>query len=221
MDWADDVTYAVHDVNDFFRAGIMPLDRLADRGASRERKKFYDGVFSREEFSYSRSDLEQAFENLTEYMPFTEPYSGTTTDRASLRGFSAGLISRYLRDGIHLADKLSPGVRRVQINPGMEKEVIMLKQLTWEYVILNPALATQQHGQRNVIKTLFHVFLEAAEKSTKSTLFPHAFREMLKTAANRQQCARIVCDYLAGMTERQATGLYLKLIGTVPGSGMH
>lgn len=29
MDWADDISYAVHDVEDFFRAGRIPLDRIA------------------------------------------------------------------------------------------------------------------------------------------------------------------------------------------------
>ena len=30
MDWADDVTYAVHDMDDFYRAGLVPLERLSD-----------------------------------------------------------------------------------------------------------------------------------------------------------------------------------------------
>jgi dGTPase len=37
MDWADDITYAVHDVDDFSRAGLIPLDALAHDHRERER----------------------------------------------------------------------------------------------------------------------------------------------------------------------------------------
>jgi dGTPase len=46
MDWADDITYSVHDLEDFFRASRMPLHLLAQKD-SRERKFFFENVFER------------------------------------------------------------------------------------------------------------------------------------------------------------------------------
>ena len=40
MDWADDVTYAVHDLEDFYRAGLIPVHLLSH---SAERERFLDG----------------------------------------------------------------------------------------------------------------------------------------------------------------------------------
>lgn len=41
MEWADDVTFAVHDTDDFFRAGLVPLDRLAEPSGE-ESKRFLE-----------------------------------------------------------------------------------------------------------------------------------------------------------------------------------
>ena len=43
MDWADDITYAIHDVADFYVAGKIPLDRLGSLKDDAKRRLFFAG----------------------------------------------------------------------------------------------------------------------------------------------------------------------------------
>ena len=95
MDWADDVTYAVHDVEDFYRAGRIPLDRV--RNDPGERGRFLNFAASR----YKGGNLdwkavEGGFNDLVKFIPISEPYSSTRTMRTGLRSLTAALISRYI-----------------------------------------------------------------------------------------------------------------------------
>jgi dGTP triphosphohydrolase len=47
MDWADDVTYSVHDIEDFYRAGRLPLHLLSKVRDTAERVAFFENVFQR------------------------------------------------------------------------------------------------------------------------------------------------------------------------------
>jgi len=78
MDWADDVTYSVHDLEDFYRAGRIPMDLLAGKKEG-QRQRFFDDVYQRNATRmdfYPRVDLEEAFGNiLAWFWRLDEPYT--------------------------------------------------------------------------------------------------------------------------------------------------
>ena len=216
MDWADDVTYAVHDATDFYRAGLVPLDRLASTNDSAERKRFVRAVFERHrtaglELPYPAGELEDAFNEAIVFFPLDEPYRGTEFQRSNLRRFTSGLISRHIA-AVSLNDP-----EGVLVDPERDKEVFMWKQLTWHYVILNPALVTQQYGQRKIIRDLFEIFLKSAA-SDDAMIFPEAYRELLKKAASNDLVVRLVADLISSFSEQQAVNLHRRLTGVSLGS---
>lgn len=233
MDWADDVAYSVHDIDDFYRAGLIPLDRLLTD--SDERTRFLEKVRSNWRGDRRRSnlpgydDVESVFEGLTEAMrvplqPLNRPYSGVREQRASLRSLTASLISRYVTRAVSLKGPDASGQGGVIISPELESEVYILKQLTWEYVITAPALATQQYGQRRLVEDLFN-FLTDAISNSNMDVFPPRFREHLQHAQSNsengvsdRENTRIIADYISGMTEREAIALHGRLTGRDLGS---
>lgn len=215
MDWADDVTYAVHDVSDFFKAGLVPLDRLAMEDGA-ERSNFYHGIFHDKnwiaETEFNQLELEEAFDKLRQLFPIREHYSGTKEHRTGLRIFTAGLIGECVK-GV----QLDVPRKLLRIPPKTLKEIAMLKRLTWHYVILRPSLATKQIGQKKIICELFQAFHEAALED-KLEVFPTAYHQLIEQTTTGRERTRLVADMIAGMTEQQAISIHRKLTGVNLGS---
>lgn len=223
MDWADDIAYAVHDVEDFYRAGLIPLERLIGDGT--ERDNFLHRTFERlgvDSSSATGQGLKEALSEILLYVRVREPYQGSRSQRAELRSSTSFFIGRYI-NSVELAESDS---KPIQIDEDYKSEVTMLKQLTWNYVIENPALKTQQHGQKQVIKELFDVFMNAANSNGNSktnwTMFPVGYREELEKTEGvdnaEKERTRIVADLIASMTEQQALKMYQRLTGVSLGS---
>jgi dGTPase len=220
MDWADDITYSVHDLEDFFRAARMPLHLLAQR-ESRERDLFFENVFERRkndgEFA-RQQDLKEAFRDLLVSM-FSIPsaYNGSSAHRSALRNFTANLIGRYV-GGTSIN---SGGGPRLRVDEDLRLEVRMLKELTWTYVIEAPSLAAQQYGQRKVIDDLYEIYSAAAKDRKQWRIFPMFYRERLAANKNnRTEMSRIPVDLIASMTESQAVAMHRRLTGQSHGSGL-
>ena len=220
MDFADDIAYAVHDVEDFYRTGLIPLDRLVRD--EEEVENFLNGSFSDLEKNggsagFSKDACRSAFKEILESAPVIAPYSGTGEQRARLRSFTAGLIGRYI-NAIQLQVPSGDSDRRVRIQEWAEIELFVFKQLTWHYVINNSALAAQQFGQRRIISQLFEILHDASEKG-QLDIFPPSFRERMEgltatgMGASKDERVRLVADLIAGLTENQAVSLHQRLTG--------
>jgi dGTPase len=232
MDWADDVTFAVHDALDFYCAGRIPLDRLASSKDDSERKRFLEDVFTWHDRigaaipELEQSALEQAFIDSMEYFQLDQPYQGTTRERGEVRTFSANRIARYIGHETPQTVILEPskayGGVTLKVVEQFRKEVMMLKELVWHYVIRNPSLATQQYGTRAIISNLCRVFYDALEHGNLAML-PFSVRDEIAESQqdgkiNKELAVRHVVDLVAGMTEQQAISLHSRFTGNSIGS---
>jgi dGTPase len=221
MDWADDVTYAVHDMDDFFRAGLVPLDRLSssDGPASPEGKHLAqllrDAKRAKPE-AFPKWEVEDLVKAATDVIGAhgpTAPYQHTTNARAEMRTFASKLITNYL-EAFSLADHPASGQVALTIDDEAQLQVEALKMLVVVYVVRRPSLAVVQHGQKRVICDLFNWYYAASEPKGDRRVFPPSARERLeKTDDSAGQRARVVVDLIAGLTETAAIQLHHRLAG--------
>ncbi|MEJ7763538.1 MAG: hypothetical protein WKF80_12165, partial [Thermomicrobiales bacterium] len=227
MDWADDVTYAVHDVEDFFQAGLIPLDRLVTDPAERDRFLAAEvsrlagqgGPGSQEgRTAFSAADLEAAFHGLMAMVPIAAPYRGVRADRAALRAFASTLIDRFLA-ATSLRDDPAHPAGPLVIEPRARMEVLMLKGLTWYYVIASQALLSQRFGQRRLVRSVFEMLLAASDHPGDWPIFPPIDQDTVAglDPADHPGRIRLVADVSASMSEPQAIDIHARLTGRAPG----
>lgn len=217
MDWADDITYAVHDVDDFCRAGLIPLDRLARDSSERERfhqRLHEDGDLKPDD--PREDEIMAALEEALEHVDLAGPYEGRVPQRVALRSLGSMLITNY----IEALTIESDGTDRaaVLIDDAAVHQVEALKKLTWLYVVRRPSLAVLQHGQGEMVKRLWDWYFDATEPKGDVRLVPAAYRARLSDDSSEVARVRLVTDLLAGMTEPTALELFRRMSGTASGS---
>lgn len=227
MDWADDIAYAVHDVEDFYRAGFIPLERLSKDAPEKGRTRHIEELARRAKVRWdknpdkagnvSEDQLVEAARGSVMLFEFDAPWSGSRADHMAVRTAMSKLTGTYIQSsGVDDAGHLSVPVHWLW-------QVAVLKELTWMYVIEAPALATQQHGQRTALAKVFEVFADAAcrNKPEAHRILPGRLQEELETAgvdAPPSTRVRLVADTISAMTEMQVSRLYRRLTGVDTGA---
>jgi dGTPase len=228
MDWADDITYAVHDVEDLYRAGLIPADRFAsDPEARAEFAEWVDERWRRGNKIVAREEITRALEVFPTMLGVSNPYEGSSAQRIHLRMFTSNLIGRFVKATQIVWDEADSAQKwRLEIPTKRRIEADVMKELVWRFVILRPALASQQEGQKEVLRSLFAIFMDASDRANRDkdvNLLPTRLAEDVTRLRTADQDtpgarARVICDAFCSMTEDEVLQLYRRLKGVSMGS---
>lgn len=233
VDWADDVAYSIHDVEDWYRAGYMPLEMLAQSDDFRaEYSKRVAATVS--DPSFSAGEVEAAADAFFSSPIFSEikrAYDGSSEVKEGIRTMRKGLFTEFTR--VAVRDAAAPRKRHendlVVVGDNTRLHNRILKSLLWDFVIVHPRMATHQMGQAHVVKELFQLHVDALaydpatgqidKKKARLDIYPPDLRARLEdpktTSAER---LRLVADRISGMTDDYALRLHGRLTGAVPGA---
>lgn len=217
MDWADDIAYAIHDLEDFAFAGLIPMRKLVaninNHSYNSELRRFFD--YARDNIDSSgilddntwQTKYEHPVANILIMYP-TSPTTITDNQRVSLSCFVSLLVNRFVKEAISINDS-----GHLVINDEHRRINSVLKQITWFYVIDSPNLAYKQQGQRKIIQTLFEFLNNELRKGHTWILPPWCREPGCDYRSDENKRKRSVCDYIASLTEPQAITLFQNISG--------
>jgi dGTPase len=114
-------------------------------------------------------------------------------------------------DGVEVeTNEEFPPMSVVKLDLETFKKVEVLKNITFEAVIMSPRM--REYRGYDVVKDIFE---ELAESKNGYLLLPDDYRELF-AAAGHDQRKRVVCDFIAGMTDRYAWQFYNRICGSDP-----
>jgi dGTPase len=223
MDHADAIAYSVHDLDDFFRAGLIPLETVRrtlriDIDRFKKSGKVPAAMIDR-----NRKAIERMFWFQLEEI--RARYEGTYSERVKMRSLNSSLINLFVTT-VKLGSVDGTG-SPLDISEDIYVPMRFLQNLVWRYVITNPLLATQQAGQKHVITTLFSIYRRAIRSGKDGRyIIPPAYRESFeeilripkKAEGRSAQETRLVVDIVASFGDVQASALFRRLTGIATGS---
>ena len=200
MDWADDTAYSLNDIADGIHAGFITLSRLetwaADRGLTKEESPHFEFLCAAIREKRVEARLNRCIGNCIRSCTLT---SNTNFLSASTRRHQYRLV----------------------VAPEVQAQASLHKRIALDLVFLSPALQQLDHKADFILTRLFEVLRERyIEKpaASKLHLMPAGLEAVIDESENKSTRARLVCDWIANMTDRFAFRTYRRLFDADFGS---
>jgi len=214
MDWADDVAYSVHDVEDGVRAGRIAVRELTDPVERAVVADIAAKYFSSEPVS----GLEDAARELLRLPVVAEvtaaEYDGSLAAQVALKRLTSELVGRFVSATVtatrwaHGDGALTRYAADLVVPPQVAAEVALLKAVALRYVMSDPQRLRQQARQRELLTELVAELTAWAPDALEPAFVP-----AWHTASDDAGRLRVVIDQVASLTDAQAVSWHAVFFG--------
>lgn len=228
MDVADDIAYSTYDLEDTLKGGFLSpteMIRAVEADASlvagiddkvvkalkadgvpepesvsaEEITTFLMNIFFEENIA-----LLSGVEKYLEYHTIDRSYM---TDGLIRTAFTSWLVGNFM-DAVEFEfNREFPSMSVVRLRPDVRRQVEILKHLNYQLVIRSPRLAVVQYRGYDLVTKVF----EALTADKGRDLMPMDMRILFDQCPNVHEQRRVICDFIAGMTDRYAVEFYSRL----------
>ena len=236
MDLADDITYAMHDLEDFYQArmfdgarAVRELRGYSEQWRMRPAIEAHNNAtpgatiarlgakLARDYPRMYRGNLfSDAVSKATSFLAasvYESPYSGRRDQVARMRSATSSGIGEFLSNVQFVANPAHSLDPYITLEAGSWHYVQVLKHLTQTLVIERPDVAVLQKGQQRILEQLSEMLFDWFR--TDSVRLPQRIREGVAAVAQDgiDEPERAVIDYLASLTDHQAYEIHHALTG--------
>jgi dGTPase len=188
IDLTDEIGYDTADLDDGYEARLLTLDQV------RAGLPVLDQFFPEIERTYPTSPVKLQFNEALKRVFNRMVGDLITTTQSRLN--EAGVES--------VADVRKHSGRIASFSAAVEAERKQIKDFLYENVYDNPALAAEKEDAERVVTELFGFWMNT----------PSALPSFYRDKAGEESLARVVCDYIAGMTDHFIVEQHEKYCGS-------
>lgn len=144
---------------------------------------------------------------------FLTVYATTVAKKMASNGyervkFTSRLVEEFIGGVEVIPDANHPQLHNVRLKLEVFKKVEVLKNMTFEAIIMAPKMQVVEYRGKDIVKAIF----QAIDSEGGNRLLPEDYRQLHDAFAGPAK-KRVICDFIAGMTDRYAIEFYSRLYG--------
>ena len=212
MDWADDVAYSVHDVEDGLQAGLISLKDLTDPAERARVSAVALTYYCKPSWDVTTAELEAVFAEFMQLDCWQFSFDGGPASLVAAKNLTSELVGRLCQaaeDGTRAAAGPAPLSRYAAdlVVPRQQLlECALLKAVAAHYVMTRRDAMAEQAREREVITEL----ALALARTAPATLDP-VFQPAWDIAASDAERHRVIVDQIASLTDTSALACHARL----------